>query len=140
MKPKIWLALGVCVSVLLFVRSKENSESSSNTRSTPTGPVLDTGVASWYGPGFDGKLTASGEVFAQEGLSAAHRTLKLGTVVDVINLDNGRTVRLRVNDRGPFTKNSAGQFARVIDLSKGAARVLGFIEQGLARVEVRAVA
>ncbi len=72
-------------------------------------------------------------------MTAAHRTLKLGTVVDVTNLDNGRTVRVLVNDRGPFPRDTAGNFLRVIDLSKGAANVLGYVDQGLARVQIRAV-
>ncbi len=134
MNRAAWLLLaGGLAAVFLFRRSAPDSGSDA------TGAVLDAGVASWYGPGFDGKKTANGETFDQEGLSAAHRTMKLGTVVDVVNLENNRSVRVRVNDRGPFTKNSSGDFARVIDLSKGAARVLGYVDQGLARVEVRAV-
>jgi len=92
-----------------------------------------TGMASWYGPGFEGAMSASGEPFNQHALTAAHRTLPFGTIVQVTNLDNGRTVSVRINDRGPF---SGG---RVIDLSAGAARVLGLIQSGVApvRIEVR---
>lgn len=92
-----------------------------------------TGMASWYGPGFEGAMSASGEPFNQHALTAAHRTLPFGTIVQVTNLDNGRTVSVRINDRGPF---SGG---RVIDLSTGAARVLGLIQSGVApvRIEVR---
>ncbi|MGG6266047.1 septal ring lytic transglycosylase RlpA family protein [Leptolyngbya sp. AN03gr2] len=92
-----------------------------------------TGMASWYGPGFHGNMSASGERFNQNALTAAHRTLPFGTVVQVTNLDNGRTVSVRINDRGPF---SGG---RVIDLSAGAARVLGLIDSGVApvRLEIR---
>jgi len=90
-----------------------------------------TGVASWYGPGFDGKTTASGERFNQNHLTAAHRTLPFGSVVRVTNLHNGRSVEVRINDRGPFVRG------RVIDLSKAAAREIGLVERGIGTVEVR---
>ncbi len=92
-----------------------------------------SGMASWYGPGFDGNMSASGERFDQNALTAAHRTLPFGTIVQVTNLDNGRTVSVRITDRGPY----AGD--RLIDLSAGAARVLGLIQSGVApvRLEVR---
>ncbi|OLB97412.1 MAG: hypothetical protein AUH30_10295 [Candidatus Rokubacteria bacterium 13_1_40CM_68_15] len=93
-----------------------------------------TGTASWYGEPHQGRPTASGEVFDKAKLTAAHRTLPLGTRVAVTNLDNGRTVEVRVNDRGPFV---AG---RLIDLSEGAARSLGGIGAGLMRVRIRVVA
>ena len=92
-----------------------------------------SGMASWYGPGFDGAMSASGERFNQNALTAAHRTLPFGTIVQVTNLDNGRTVSVRITDRGPY----AGD--RLIDLSAGAARILGLIQSGVApvRLEVR---
>jgi rare lipoprotein A len=77
------------------------------------------GVASWYGPGFHGRLTANGERFNTNSLTAAHRTLPFGTRVRVTNAKTGRSVVVRINDRGPFTKG------RVIDLSKAAARAVG---------------
>jgi len=89
-----------------------------------------TGIASWYGEPYDGRLTANGELFDMDALTAAHPTLQLPSVVRVTNLDNGRSLVLRVNDRGPFVKG------RVIDLSRAAARELGFEHQGLARVHV----
>jgi rare lipoprotein A len=92
------------------------------------------GTASWYGRGFHGRTTANGERFNQYQLTAAHRTLPLGTIADVVNMENGKTVRVRINDRGPYIGE------RVIDLSLAAARRLGMIEQGLARVRVKAVA
>ncbi len=95
--------------------------------------AVETGVASWYGPDFDGKRTSSGEVYDQEGLSAAHRTLPFGTYLLVRNLDNGASVVVRVNDRGPFAKN------RVIDLSEAAARIIGMIPTGTARVSLAVV-
>ncbi|RZJ04373.1 MAG: septal ring lytic transglycosylase RlpA family protein [Brevundimonas sp.] len=91
----------------------------------------ETGLASWYGPGFDGRATASGERFDQDALTAAHKTLPLPALVEVTNLSNGRRVVLRVNDRGPFVDD------RIIDLSRGAAEALGTRSQGLAEVRVR---
>jgi len=89
------------------------------------------GVASWYGAPFHGRATANGEVFDRAALTAAHPTLPLPSIVRVTNLANDRQLALRVNDRGPF----AGD--RLIDLSQGAARALGFERQGLARVRVQ---
>lgn len=98
---------------------------------TPEPGYQQTGTASWYGADFQGRRTASGEVFDQEALTAAHPTLPIPSLVQVTNLDTGREVIVRVNDRGPFTGD------RVIDLSRGAANVLGFEQQGHARVHVR---
>jgi rare lipoprotein A len=94
---------------------------------------VQEGVASWYGPGFHGKLTASGEVYDMHGLSAAHRTLPLGTLIEVRNLENGRTLVARVNDRGPHVRG------RILDLSLGAAQVLGLDRTGTARVRMTVV-
>jgi peptidoglycan lytic transglycosylase len=88
------------------------------------------GVASWYGPGFNGKHTASGEIYDQEDLTAASTTLPLGTRALVTNLKNGRSVEVRINDRGPFVK------ARQIDLSHAAAAALGILNPGTARVRI----
>ncbi len=93
----------------------------------------ETGEASWYGPGFHGRRTANGEVFDKESLTAAHRTLPFGTVLLVRNLENGREVTVRINDRGPFARG------RILDLSEAAARRLGMIEPGTARVSLRIV-
>lgn len=90
----------------------------------------EEGVASWYGPGFHGQLTANGETYDQMDLTAAHRTLPLPSMVRVTNLDNGRSIVLRVNDRGPFAKN------RIIDISQRGAQLLDFVRQGTARVRV----
>jgi rare lipoprotein A len=86
------------------------------------------GMASWYGPGFHGRRTASGETFNSGALTAAHRYLPFGTKVRVTNVRNGRSVVVRINDRGPFTGG------RVIDLSKGAAAVIGVFQSGVAPV------
>lgn len=87
------------------------------------------GVASWYGPGFHGRATANGEIYNQYDLTAAHPTLPMPSIVEVTNLENGRSLQVRVNDRGPFHDN------RIIDLSKESARKLGVT--GLAKVRVR---
>lgn len=85
-----------------------------------TGPaVVQTGKASWYGPGFHGRRTASGEIFNTNSLTAAHKTLPFGTRVKVRNRATGRTVVVRINDRGPFVRG------RIIDLSKASARAIG---------------
>ena len=89
-----------------------------------TGRTLQRGTASWYGPGFHGRLTASGERFDMHALTAAHKTLPFGTRVLVHNERNGRKVLVRINDRGPFV---AG---RVIDLSRAAAQQLGMLNRG----------
>tara|TARA_S200000501_G_scaffold128592_2_gene121510 strand:+ start:10524 stop:10979 length:456 start_codon:yes stop_codon:yes gene_type:complete len=91
------------------------------------------GVSSWYGPNFHGKLTANGEVYDMYGVTAAHKTLTLGTVVRVTNLDNGKSLILRINDRGPYVDG------RILDCSFGAAKKLGFHEQGTANVEIKII-
>lgn len=90
-----------------------------------------TGIASWYGPQFHGKQTANGEIFDQNAMTAAHPTLPMPTIARVTNLENGRSVIVRVNDRGPF---AAG---REIDMSKRAAEELGFMTKGTAKVRVQ---
>lgn len=93
-----------------------------------------TGVASWYGRQHQGKRTASGEAYDMNALTAAHRTLPLGTRVRVTNLENGRSVDVRINDRGPFARR------RVIDLSYAAAQQLGAVGSGVFRVGLKVVA
>ncbi|HEY0104500.1 MAG TPA: septal ring lytic transglycosylase RlpA family protein, partial [Rhizomicrobium sp.] len=90
----------------------------------------ETGVASWYGPTFYGHHTANGEIYSAGDLTAAHRTLPLPVNVRVTNLDNGKSIVVRVNDRGPFAKG------RIIDLSERAAGLLGYKDKGTARVRV----
>ncbi len=94
----------------------------------------ETGIASWYGSKFHGRKTANGERFDMNNLSAAHRTLPMPSIVRVTNLENGRALNLRVNDRGPFARG------RIIDLSRRAAQLLGFEKQGTARVHVKNLA
>jgi rare lipoprotein A len=100
------------------------------TSTAPAGRVTQTGVASWYGPGFHGRTAASGTVYDQHELTAAHQTLPLGARVMVTNLNNGKSAEVTINDRGPFAKG------RIIDLSYAAAQSLGMIGAGTAPVQL----
>jgi rare lipoprotein A len=93
----------------------------------------EIGAASWYGSKHHGKQTASGERFNMNDYTAAHRSLPIGTIVRVLNPRNGREVLVRVNDRGPFDKK------RIIDLSRAAARVIGLVRVGVAKVKVEVI-
>ena len=93
----------------------------------------EEGVASWYGKPFHGRLTANGEIYDMNELTAAHKTLPMPVYVRVTNLENGRTLELRVNDRGPFIEG------RIIDVSRRGAQLLGFEEKGTARVRVQVI-
>lgn len=94
----------------------------------------EVGVASWYGPDFHGKLTANGERYDMNALTAAHRTLPMPSLVRVTNMENGRSAILRINDRGPFARS------RILDVSRRAADALGFVGQGTATVKVEILA
>lgn len=96
----------------------------------PAGAELGEGLASFYGVGFEGRLTANGETFDKEAFTAAHRTLPFGTCVRVTFVPTGKAVEVRVNDRGPFVAN------RIIDVSEAAARELGLITLGVGRVKL----
>ncbi|MBU1211989.1 MAG: septal ring lytic transglycosylase RlpA family protein [Alphaproteobacteria bacterium] len=91
----------------------------------------ESGIASWYGDNFHGNKTANGEVYDMNALTAAHRTLPLPSLVSITNVDNGKTVIVRINDRGPFMKG------RIIDVSARAAKELGFDHLGLTQVRVK---
>ncbi len=109
-------------------------QSRRNFRRTWEKPGYDAvGIASWYGKRYHGKRTASGEIFDMNSATAAHPTLPFGTRVRVTNIGNGRSVILRINDRGPFARR------RIIDVSRRVAEVLGFVRQGTAQVRVRLV-
>lgn len=95
---------------------------------------VETGIASWYGPNFHGKKTANGAIFDQNEVTAAHRTLQLPSIVRVTNLRNGRSLKVLVNDRGPFARG------RIIDLSRRSAQLLGIIRSGTAPVRVEIIA
>lgn len=91
---------------------------------------VETGVASWYGPGFHGRNTANGEVYNQSERTAAHRTLQMPSVVRVTNLDNGRSTTVRINDRGPYARS------RILDVSRATAEELGMIRTGTAHIRI----
>jgi rare lipoprotein A len=116
------LALAVFLGGCSLTRSKPAVE--------PVRGATQEGVASWYGPGFHGNATSSGEIYDQFDLTAAHRTLPLGTRVEVTQLATGRTVEVRINDRGPFVDD------RIIDLSYAAAKQLGLVGPGTGRVRL----
>ncbi len=109
-----------------------------HTTSNPSGKVTKhrttmTGVSSFYAEDFHGKITANGETYDMYGLTAAHKTLPFNSLVKVTNLDNDKTLTLRINDRGPYAKG------RILDCSYGAAVKLGFIGHGTARVKIEVI-
>ena len=103
------------------------------THPTPGHPAPEVGMASYYGDALHGRRTANGERFDMHALTAAHRTLPFNTRVEVTNLENGRSVVVRINDRGPFVEG------RVIDLSQAAAKELRFLGRGTTRVRLKIV-
>jgi len=107
-----------------------------NTVNTSAVKFIDRGTlkASWYGPKFHGKFTANGEVYNQMALTAAHKNLSFGTLLKITNPKNGKSVIVRINDRGPYIEG------RELDLSRGAAIELGILAKGVARVKVQEVA
>src|SRR5271169_3501150 len=120
-----------CSSLIVPLLAACSSHPPARTAASASGS--ERGLASWYGKEFDGLPTASGETFRPEKISAAHRTLPLGTVVDVTNEKNGRTVRVKINDRGPFV---AG---RILDLSRAAAQEIASVGDGVVPVTLRVV-
>jgi rare lipoprotein A len=152
------LAVGMCGVLLLFgcssaSRNNESLPDQSSATATARGykvgkpynikgvwyyphvdyDYVEEGVASWYGPGFHGRSTANGETYDMNDLTAAHRTLPMPSVVRVTNLENGRSMKLKVNDRGPFARD------RIIDVSRRASQLLGFHIQGTTPVRVEIV-
>jgi rare lipoprotein A len=127
-RPRPGVAAGLGLLFLLSACATSHANPTSAPR-LKKGKV-QVGVASWYGPGFHGKPTASGEVYDMHALTAAHRTLPLGTLVEVRNLENGRRLVARINDRGPHVRG------RIVDLSMGAAQALGLDQAGTARVRL----
>lgn len=114
-------------TLVLSSCSKKNSPSKSSSSRSGS----ETGYASYYGDEFVGRKTASGEIFRQSKLTAAHKKLAFGTKVQVTNLANGKSVTVRVNDRGPFVSN------RIIDLSKSAAKKIDMVGAGVAKVKIK---
>ena len=127
MENKYLLFLIISLSLIIYSCRTEKP------RTSPPAGYIEVGEASWYGPGFHGRMTSSREIFNMEDLTAAHPTLPFWTIVQVTNLENSQTVTVRVNDRGPFVKN------RIIDLSYAAARMLGLVGPGTARVRLEVV-
>lgn len=115
----------------MAIPPSQAAEKELNIRQCTSTQLVGMGKASWYGPGFHGRKTANGEVFNMHAMTAAHKTLPLGSRVKVENEETGETLVVRINDRGPFVKG------RVIDLSKEAAVRLGLDEQGVGQVVLR---
>jgi peptidoglycan lytic transglycosylase len=143
LKPFYLLGIGALSLYLVGCSAAErftgsgpsHANSSAESNSTPTrfsGKVLLTveGVASYYSVGFDGKKTASGDIFDKDAFTAAHREFPFGTLLRVTNLANNKTVEVTVNDRGPFAKG------RIIDLSEAAAKTIGMTQTGTANVRI----
>jgi rare lipoprotein A (peptidoglycan hydrolase) len=112
----------------------KKTEESSKYHHKKAGKAFVLGKASWYGPGLQNKRTANGEIFDQNKLTAGSRSLPLGSVAEVVNLKNGKRVRVKINDRGPWVKG------RTIDLSRGAAKRLDMVKTGLAPVKITLIA
>lgn len=119
---------------LLLAACAQQAQAPLSPPAPPPAPTFSqVGVASYYASKFENHKTADGESFKSDGFTAAHRTLPIGTMVRVTNLRNQRSVVVRINDRGPFTRH------RIIDLSPAAARALGISNQGLMRVRIEVV-
>jgi rare lipoprotein A len=124
---------GVSDSTWAFSLPKNTPSPQSGPSVSPRPVYQEIGRASWYGPGFYGRPTASGERFKPHKLTAAHRRLPLGTTAKVTNLDNGRQVKVKINDRGPYVRG------RTLDLSPAAAQQLGMTGKGTAPVKLEAL-
>lgn len=122
-----WTSLAVVLGLMPILTTDDAAQAQMGQ---PAAIYTQRGEASWYGPGFHGRKTASGERFNQHGLTAAHRKLPLGTKARVTNLHNGKTVEVKINDRGPYVRG------RIIDLSKAAAERLGMKEAGTTPVRL----
>jgi rare lipoprotein A len=123
-------ALAVAAAAMALLLCAPASGSRNSTVEDVVAAWTQSGRVSWYGPGFHGRRTASGETFNTNDLTMAHRSLPLGSKVRVTNLDNGRSVVLRVNDRGPYIRG------RIADLSRAAARRLDFVDDGVVRARI----
>ena len=149
MRRASWFRRTLCAAILLLVAAGVcgcavarplSSAAARPAEARPGGdapqgrPRPEVGLASWYGEFHHGQPTASGEIFDMSRMTAAHRTLPLGTQLRVVNLQNGRVVRVRVNDRGPYVDG------RILDLSREAARALDMEHSGLATVKLEVVA
>lgn len=140
MRRPILFVAGLAVLLYAF-RRKESPREGTQAPAPPASGLLPAeGRVSFYGPGFHGKLTANGETYDQEGLTAAARKpVPFNTRVRVTDPATGRSVVVRINDRGPFTKNKNGEYDRVLDLSVGAARQLNMLERGVIPVRIEVI-
>ena len=132
--PYLTIAIGLVVAITIFGCSTQPAPQTQYTLPPPSQSVRPPGkleVASWYGPGFVGHVTSDGEVFNPNQLTAASKTLPLGSRVRVTNPENGRSVVVRINDRGPYVKG------RNLDLSHSAAQKIGLCAEGVGHVRVR---
>jgi rare lipoprotein A len=125
-----WRSLGVAAIAIALLLCAPASGSRGTSVEDVVSSWAQSGRVSWYGPGFHGRRTASGEIFNTNDLTMAHRTLPLGSEVRVTNLANGRSVVLRVNDRGPYVRGRIG------DLSHAAAARLNFVHDGVVRARI----
>jgi rare lipoprotein A len=132
MKHTPYLAYFTILAVIIGCQQNDTSvKGPADNANIPKGGVVkQQGPASWYGDDFHGKPTASGETYNQNALTAASKTLPLGTVAQVTNVDTGKSVTVKVNDRGPYVGN------RVMDLSKAAAKKIDLKEQGVGKVKI----
>ncbi len=136
MKVKIYLTIFILISLFASGCGKKDYYIYDKGKPSPTGKrkafsdFEETGIASWYGKDFHGRPTASGEIYNMYGMTAAHKTLPLGTEVNVFNLENNREVKVKINDRGPFVDG------RIIDLTYAAAKELGMVNKGIAKVKI----
>lgn len=144
---RLILACGLIITLLAGCAQKQPTSYKGGTRGSKPYTIagktyyplksahgfVEEGIASWYGPGFHGKATASGETYNQYAMTAAHKILPLGTTVRITHLDSGKSALVRINDRGPFVDN------RVIDLSRAAATRLDMMGKGTARVRVQSI-
>lgn len=132
MKKAAWVGLGA-LALLGVALARREKAAPADGGARDVGDIFEAGKASWYGPGYEGNLTANGEIFDPDKMTAAHKTLRFNKRVRVTDTSTGRFVEVRINDRGPFV---AG---RIIDLSEAAAEALGIKDRGVADVELRII-
>jgi rare lipoprotein A len=130
-KALLLLFTALVIGAGVQTKTMNRSELSFLSKSKPNDVLYSTeGIASYYANAFDGRTTSNGEVFDMEGLTAAHQSFPFNTIARVTDLTSGRSVKVRINDRGPFWEN------RIIDLSRGAAEEIGILDRGIALVKI----
>lgn len=128
-----WCVLASLILLSVGCGGRHAARNRSRGNASPVRNYSETGTACWYGPEYNGRPTASGEIFNMNDMTAAHRSLPFNTMVRVTNLENKSTAVVRINDRGPFKSN------RIIDVSRKAAQKLGLLQAGIARVRIESV-